>query len=150
MSPDVNIVDIDLTVTEQPGNIVTVSPAANTITANQTTNSVTVASVGLQGPKGDTGNTGAIGSTGSQGPQGPQGETGPQGPQGTGASHTTYTHNQNTSSATWTITHNLNCFPSVMVVDSAGSVVYGNIEYLDANSLRLTFVASFGGKAYLN
>jgi hypothetical protein len=37
-----------------------------------------------------------------------------------------------------------------MVVDSAGSVVYGNSEYLDSNSLRLTFVAAFGGKAYLN
>jgi len=150
MSPDVNIVDINLTVTEGANNTVTVSPSANTITASQTTNSVTVASVGLQGPKGDKGDNGYVGSDGPQGPQGPQGETGPQGPQGIAASHATYTHNQNTSSATWTITHNLNCFPSVMVVDSGGSVVYGNIEYLDANSLRLTFVAAFGGKAYLN
>ena len=150
MSPDVDIVDINLTITESADNTVTIVPSANTITANETTNSVTVASVGLQGPRGDTGSTGSTGATGSQGPQGPQGETGPQGPQGTGASHTTYTHNQNVSSSTWTITHNLNCFPSVMVVDSAGSVVYGNIEYLDSNSLRLTFVAAFGGKAYLN
>lgn len=126
MSPDVNIVDINLTVTEAAAN------------------NVTVASVGLQGAAGSNGPQGV------QGIQGIQGPTGPQGPQGTGASHTTFTHNQNSASATWTITHNLNCFPSVMVVDSAGSVVYGNIEYLDANSLRLTFVASFGGKAYLN
>jgi len=132
MSPDVNIVDINLTVTEEADNSVTVSQANNSITALQTTNSVTVGTLGLQGPPGSTGATGA------------------QGAQGTGASHTTYTHNQNSASATWNVTHNLNCFPSVMVVDSAGSVVYGNIEYLDANSLRLTFVASFGGKAYLN
>ena len=150
MSPDVNIVDINLTVTEEADNTVSVAQTSNAITAVETTNSVTVASVGLQGPKGDTGSTGSTGATGSQGPQGPQGATGAQGPQGTGASHTTYTHNQNSASATWNVTHNLNCFPSVMVVDSAGSVVYGNIEYLDANSLRLTFVAAFGGKAYPN
>jgi len=150
MSPDVDVVDINLTITEATDNTVTVSQSANSITANQTTNSVTVGTLGLQGPKGDTGATGPTGSTGSQGPQGQQGDTGPQGPQGTGVSHTTYTHNQNTASSTWNVTHNLNCFPSVMVVDSAGSVVYGNIEYLDNNSLRLTFVAAFGGKAYLN
>jgi hypothetical protein len=150
MSPDVNIVDINLTVTEEADNSVTVSQANNSITALQTTNSVTVGTLGLQGPPGSTGATGPAGATGEQGPQGPQGATGAQGAQGTGASHTTYTHNQNSASATWNVTHNLNCFPSVMVVDSAGSVVYGNIEYLDANSLRLTFVASFGGKAYLN
>jgi len=150
MSPDVNIVDINLTVTEGASNSVSVAQTSNAITAVQTTNSVTVASVGLQGAQGPQGADGFVGSDGPQGPQGPQGATGPQGPQGTGASHTTFTHSQNSASATWTITHNLNCFPSVMVVDSAGSVVYGNIEYLDANSLRLTFVASFGGKAYLN
>lgn len=150
MSPDVNIVDINLTVSEPADNTVTVAQNTNSITTTQTVNNVSVASVGLQGPPGSTGATGPTGAAGSQGPQGPQGETGPQGPQGIAASHATYTHNQNTSSSTWTITHNLNCFPSVMVVDSAGSVVYGNIEYLDANSLRLTFVAAFGGKAYLN
>lgn len=150
MSPDVNIVDINLTVAEAASNSVSVAQTSNAITAVQTTNSVTVASVGLQGPQGSQGSPGYVGADGPQGPQGPQGATGSQGPQGTGASHTTFTHNQNSASATWNITHNLNCFPSVMVVDSAGSVVYGNIEYLDANSLRLTFVASFGGKAYLN
>ena len=150
MSPDVDVVDINLTITAATDNTVTVSPSTNSITANQTTNSVTVGTLGLQGPQGPQGADGFVGSNGAQGPQGPQGATGAQGPQGTGASHTTFTHSQNSASATWNITHNLNCFPSVMVVDSAGSVVYGNIEYLDANSLRLTFVASFGGKAYLN
>ncbi len=150
MSPDVDVVDINLTITAATDNTVTVSPSTNSITANQTTNSVTVGTLGLQGPKGDDGFVGSDGPQGPQGPQGAQGATGPQGPQGTGASHTTYTHSQNTASSTWSVTHNLICFPSVMVVDSAGSVVYGNIEYLDSNSLRLTFVAAFGGKAYLN
>jgi hypothetical protein len=64
--------------------------------------------------------------------------------------HGTYTHNQVSASATWTITHNLNCFPSVTVVDSAGTVVFGDVEYISANVVRVTFVAAFGGKAYLN
>jgi hypothetical protein len=64
--------------------------------------------------------------------------------------HGTYTHTQVSASATWTITHNLNCFPSVTIVDSAGTVVFGDIEYISANAVRVTFVAAFGGKAYLN
>ena len=67
-----------------------------------------------------------------------------------GPTHSTYTHTQNTPSATWTITHNLNCFPSVSVVDSAGSVVIGDVNYTNANTLVVTFAAAFGGKAYLN
>ena len=67
-----------------------------------------------------------------------------------GPSHATYTHTQSSASATWTITHNLNCFPSVSVVDSAGSVVIGDVNYTNANTLVVTFAAAFGGKAYLN
>ena len=67
----------------------------------------------------------------------------------------TYTHNQSTASATWTITHNLNKFPSVTVIDSGDSVVQGEILYNSANQLTLTFYAggvasAFSGKAYLN
>lgn len=69
---------------------------------------------------------------------------------GIGSPHGTYTHTQASASATWTITHNLNCFPSVTVVDSAGSVVVGDVVYISANVVSITFVASFGGKAYLN
>ena len=69
---------------------------------------------------------------------------------GVGSPHGTYTHTQASASSTWTITHNLNCFPSVTVVDSANTVVVGDIEYISANVVRVTFVAAFGGKAYLN
>jgi hypothetical protein len=89
----------------------------------------------VQGPTGATGATGA---------------TGPQGAQGSGASHSTYVFTQNSASATWAITHNLACFPSVEVVDSAGTLVIGDITYIDNNSLTVQFVAAFGGKAYLN
>jgi hypothetical protein len=38
----------------------------------------------------------------------------------------------------------------VAVVDSAGSVVFGDVVYISANVVSITFVAAFGGKAYLN
>ncbi len=67
----------------------------------------------------------------------------------------TYTHNQSTTSNTWTITHNLNRFPSVTVVDSADTIVYGTVVYNSANQLTITFfqggsALAFSGKAYLN
>tara|TARA_R100000479_G_C6286038_1_gene164752 strand:+ start:384 stop:638 length:255 start_codon:yes stop_codon:yes gene_type:complete len=67
----------------------------------------------------------------------------------------TYTHNQSSTSDTWTITHNLNRFPSVTVVDSANTVVIGTIVYNSVNQLTITFFAggsavAFQGKAYLN
>jgi len=57
---------------------------------------------------------------------------------------------QGTPATTWTITHNLNKFPSVSVVDSANEIVYGEVIYTNTNSLTVTFTAAFSGKAYLN
>ena len=67
----------------------------------------------------------------------------------------TFTHNQTSTSATWTITHNLNKFPSVMVIDSGDTVVQGTIVYNSSNQLTITFFSggsalAFQGKAYLN
>lgn len=62
----------------------------------------------------------------------------------------TYTHNQASPAATWTISHNLGRRPSVTVVDSAGTVVIGEVTYLSDNSLRVEFSAGFSGQAYLN
>ena len=61
-----------------------------------------------------------------------------------------YTHNQNTADLIWVITHGLGKHPSVEVVDSAGSVVIGDIEHIDLNTIKLTFTAAFSGKAFLN
>jgi hypothetical protein len=61
-----------------------------------------------------------------------------------------FTYTQSTPSTTWTITHNLGKFPSVSVVDSANTQVYGNVNYIDNDSLTLTFTGAFSGKAYLN
>jgi len=67
----------------------------------------------------------------------------------------TYTHNQSSTSDTWTITHNLNRYPSVTVIDSADTVVQGTVVYNSANQLTVTFFSgtdalAFQGKAYLN
>lgn len=62
----------------------------------------------------------------------------------------TYTQCFENASATWTITHNLGKFPSVTVVDSANTVVVGNVDYTNSNSLVITFNAAFSGCAFLN
>ncbi len=61
-----------------------------------------------------------------------------------------YVHDQGISSASWSIQHNLNKFPSVEVVDSAGTVVIGEVSYTDVNNLTIDFISGFSGKAYLN
>tara|TARA_R110002126_G_scaffold206843_1_gene353932 strand:- start:191 stop:631 length:441 start_codon:yes stop_codon:yes gene_type:complete len=69
---------------------------------------------------------------------------------GTNAGDLNFIHNQGVASASWSITHNLNKFPSITVIDSANRVVVGAVEYININSLTITFTASFSGKAYLN
>ncbi|MEI6795240.1 MAG: hypothetical protein WCK39_00095 [Methanomassiliicoccales archaeon] len=61
----------------------------------------------------------------------------------------TYLHEQAVPESTWNITHPLKRYPGVTVVDSAGTVVIGEIEYLDSTHIVLTFKGGFSGKAYL-
>ncbi len=67
-----------------------------------------------------------------------------------GTQGTIYVHNQLAPSATWLIVHNLGHFPSVSIVDSAGTVVFGDISYLDENKIQVSFSGAFSGKAYIN
>ena len=62
----------------------------------------------------------------------------------------TYVHNQSIPSATWVIPHNLLRYPSVDVVDSAGTQVVGDVQYDSNNQITINFVGAFSGKAYLN
>jgi hypothetical protein len=62
----------------------------------------------------------------------------------------TYKHNQMVPNIIWEVNHSLSKFPSVTVVDSAGSVVIGDVDYTDKNNLSITFKAPFAGIAYLN
>lgn len=61
-----------------------------------------------------------------------------------------YVHTQTSPSITWAITHNLNKYPSVTIVDSAGTVVEGDVAYSNTNSVVVTFSSTFSGKAYFN
>lgn len=87
----------------------------------------------------------------AQGVQGIQGIQGPQGPPGGGGSGSMYyAHHQTSPLTVWTITHNLGAKPNVSVVDSADSQVEGDVQYVDNNSLTLTFTGAFSGWAYLS
>lgn len=68
----------------------------------------------------------------------------------TGAGDKHHTHTQSVSSNQWVITHNLNKYPAVQVIDSAGNFCIGQVTHNSLNQTTLNFNSSFGGKAYLN
>ena len=61
-----------------------------------------------------------------------------------------YAHDQGVPSLVWTVNHNLGKYPSAAAVDTAGSVVMGQVDYIDTNNITITFNASFSGVAYIN
>ena len=70
----------------------------------------------------------------------------------------TYVHSQTSTSATWTINHNLNRYPSVTVVDTSTppTIIIAYVVYNSTNQVTLTFFSGEGdtqalqGKAYFN
>ena len=62
----------------------------------------------------------------------------------------TYTHEQGEASDSWIIEHNLNKYPSVTLVDSAGTQFQGRVEYIDENNCIVYMNGATKGKAYLN
>lgn len=60
-----------------------------------------------------------------------------------------HVHTQGIASNTWNITHALGGRPSVMVVDSAGTMVIGEVLYISDTQVRVSFTAPFSGFAYL-
>lgn len=61
-----------------------------------------------------------------------------------------YIHKQQSASDTWTVVHNLGKFPSITVVDSAGTVVTGEIILQTTEQAVISFNGAFSGKAYCN
>lgn len=61
-----------------------------------------------------------------------------------------YLHVQTSPATTWNVTHSLNKYPSVTVIDSAGTVMEGDISYSNLNQVVLTFQSSFAGTATFN
>jgi hypothetical protein len=62
----------------------------------------------------------------------------------------TYFHRQTIASDTWVIVHNLNKFPAVTVIDSAGCEVIGDVTYDNENQVTIKFRGGFKGTATLN
>jgi hypothetical protein len=62
----------------------------------------------------------------------------------------TFVFIQASAAQTWTIAHGQNRYPTVTVVDSAGSVLLTSVQYLDANTVAVSFAGATTGRAYLN
>jgi hypothetical protein len=60
-----------------------------------------------------------------------------------------HVHTQGTVATTWTINHTLGGYPSVSIVDSARTVVYGEINYPSTSQVVVNFSSAFSGYAYL-
>lgn len=78
---------------------------------------------------------------------GPRGEQGIPGLNGTGLS--SWNHIQAVPSDHWVFIHPLTFLPAVTVVDSAGTVVYGDVSY-SGQTITINFSAGFSGTAYLS
>jgi hypothetical protein len=61
-----------------------------------------------------------------------------------------YVHIQEVASSTWTITHGLGFTPNITVVDTAGTVVEGSYNYPNSDTVVLSFIGAFSGRAYLS
>ena len=60
-----------------------------------------------------------------------------------------HVHTQGTASTTWIITHTLGGKPSVTIVDSADTVVVGEVSYNSNSVVEVNFTSAFSGFAYL-
>ncbi len=61
-----------------------------------------------------------------------------------------YVFEQGVASDTWVIQHNLNKYPSVVTVDSAGSVFGASVVYEGLNKCTVYINGATTGRAYLN
>lgn len=62
----------------------------------------------------------------------------------------TYIYDQMVASDLWIIVHNLNCYPSVSIIDTGGNVVIGDVRYISNKEIHVSFSNIFSGKVYLN
>lgn len=139
MTTAIDVIHQELVAVEEP--ILSTIEIVDEGTVTVTEEVLALVSEAAQGPQG---------IQGPQGAPGAQGLPGANGTNGANGNGFTFHFDQALPSSTWTIQHNLNKHPSVAVVDSAGSLVYGELTYIDTNSLRIEFSSSFSGTALLN
>lgn len=82
------------------------------------------------------------------GPQGPGGVDGVQADDVVAL--VSKTHTQNSALTLWTIIHNLNFYPNVTVMNTAGDQVEGSITHIDETQLTISFSSAVAGKAHLS
>ena len=61
-----------------------------------------------------------------------------------------HVHTQDGQSATWTINHGLNKKPSVTIVNTFEEKIFGEVEYVDLNNVKIYFAFQASGKAFFN
>ena len=61
-----------------------------------------------------------------------------------------FVYTQLEASKVWHIEHRLEKYPSVTIIDSAGTNVFGDVIYIDNKNLKIIFSSKMSGKAYLN
>lgn len=60
-----------------------------------------------------------------------------------------FIHYQNSPISEWNINHEMNCHPSIIVIDSSGNEVIGDVQYIDGNNVKIKFSGAFSGKAVM-
>ena len=62
----------------------------------------------------------------------------------------TYVFEQKTPTMEWVIKHDMNKYPSIIIVDGDMYQVWAEIQFIDLNTVRAIFTEEFTGKAFLN
>jgi len=156
--------DNTVQITEIAGNSVTATDIINAVTVTDTTeNSVSVVAATFVNDAGASSNiyygtttpSASIGTIGDFWIRTDTGELyGPKTGSGWAASPLSlipkrFVFTQGSAASSWAITHTLSGYPSVTVVDSANTVVEGDVQYNSTTQLTITFASAFTGKAYL-
>ena len=68
---------------------------------------------------------------------------------GSSANTKRHIHTQTFASDEWVITHTLGGHPSVTIVDSANTAVFGEVQYDSTTQVTVLFTVPFSGYAYL-
>ena len=65
------------------------------------------------------------------------------------AHYGTFTYEQQRALRTWTIVHNMNRKPTVLVLGYSGDELIGDVTYIDNNTISISFSGESCGYAYL-
>ena len=69
---------------------------------------------------------------------------------GPSSADSTYVYSQEKASDCWKVVHGLNKYVSVSIVDTGKTEIEGDVQYVDENTVMITFSAPFSGWCYCN